>query len=129
MSTLKYDINQIMIEIQYHAKNIFNKRPSQSNKRIVSGKIFKAFYSLSVKQAAELWILIIKSRHKSIHYTIKHFLWTLCFLRLYPSGRVMSYMFHAHRDVINKWVWHGINILARLNLVSSFHKKCFIKYH
>ena len=118
MSTLKYSIDDIMIEIQFHADNIFQKHATTSNKRFVSPKAFKAFYSLNVRQAAELWILVLKSPKISVGYTIKHYLWTLCFLRLYPSGRAMSYMFDADRDVITKWVWHGIDILAGLNLVS-----------
>ena len=61
----------------------------------------------------------------------KHMLWTLFFLRHYPTEAVAATIFHVGEKTFRKWVWLMIPVIAgmthvvRTRVVCTFYKKLF----
>ena len=113
-----FDLKRLKILIELEAVNIFQQKGCRSNRTSMNKELFKNFYSLSIFQTAVLYVKLCQDKKKKRLFTIKRLLWTLSFLKQYNTGRSMSYMFDAKRDTITYWIWHGIYLISRINMVS-----------
>ena len=68
-----------------------------------------------------LWNAIDDSVEPLLHFG--HLMWflsALFFLNTYPTMSVLSTMLGKNEDTVRKWVWHYIDLLARLPFVSQY---------
>ena len=115
---MAFDLNALKMMIKLKAINIFQQKGCRSNRTSMNKELFKKIYSLSIFQTALLYVKICQDKKKKILFTIKRLLWTLAFLKQYNTGCLMSYMFDSKWDTITYWIWHGIYLISRINLVS-----------
>jgi hypothetical protein len=78
-------------------------------------RTFKSLFGCSIAVAYFLWIDLLFYNKPTMKGGIKHMLWTLCFLKLYPTEDQMSVWFNADRATVRKWVWYMLGQIAVLH--------------
>ena len=65
---------------------------------------FRALFGCCVNVVLRLWLLLIEYDLVPSGANIKHLLWTLMFLKVYPTDPTMSRMTQADPKTLRKWI-------------------------
>ncbi len=93
---------------------------------------FRSFFGTSVEVVMNLWRLLAEHNLLPCKAKIKHLLWTLFFLKVYPTEPPSCSALGGSRGAIDpktmrKWVWMMIQKIAKLGpvVVSAVATHCF----
>lgn len=76
---------------------------------------FREMFGVGAQVALVSWHMLLKLGLLPEGGTLTHFLWTLCFLKVYPKqGPLCVLCGNADHKTITKWVWQFIGALAEL---------------
>ena len=92
---------------------------SVTTERYINSDLFKKIFGLTPKQVAVTWELIYHNILHDTSFKKKHLLWTLKFLRHYPTKACLSFDVGADGKTLMKWVWYTINCLCNLKVVGT----------
>ena len=85
---------------------------------------FRETFGVSASVCAILWGLLTFHHLADLPPGSQpiHLLWTLLFLKQYPTGRIMEALTHATRPTIRRLVWGIISVMADMadDLVSFY---------
>ena len=56
---------------------------------------------------------------------VEHLLWTLTYLKSYPTFDNLQCILGRDKKTINKWVLYTVDLIAEINMVSSLHKNVY----
>jgi hypothetical protein len=70
----------------------------------VEDQHFRALFGCPVNVALQLWLMLVDHDLVPVGASIKHFLWTLMFLKVYPTDVPLSKMTKADPKTTQKWV-------------------------
>jgi hypothetical protein len=65
---------------------------------------FRALFGCCAKVAVRLWVMLIDNDLLPPKATMKHLLWTLMFLKVYPTDPTMRQMTKADPKTFRKWI-------------------------
>ena len=65
---------------------------------------FRALFGCCVDVVLKLWLLLVDSDLVPSGANIKHLLWTLLFLKVYPTDSTMSRMTQSDPKTFRKWI-------------------------
>ena len=85
---------------------------------------FREMFGVGAQVALIAWTMLNTLGYLPMGGTLMHFLWTLCFLKVYPKQGPLSVLCgNADHKTITKWCWLFIAALADLepHLVSVFY--------
>ena len=99
------------------ATHIRDNHFNRSSSNFLSEAAYKSIYGLTYIQTAITWQLLTRVEHKN-GFQQKHLLWTLKFLKSYPTQHCMAHDFNAAPGTVMKWVWYTIGLLRKLKMVS-----------
>ena len=70
---------------------------------------------------------MLSTRHNGPKLIPKHLLWTLLWLKVYPTDRVLESMLKSDRGSIKSWILHTVTAIASLKkqVVSVFFNSYF----
>jgi hypothetical protein len=76
---------------------------------------FRELFGVSPEVALVMWNLLLEYRLVPFKGTMTHFLWTLCFLKVYAKLQPMCALCGGiDPKTLKKWVWAFIDALASL---------------
>ena len=76
---------------------------------------FREMFGVGAQVALVAWTMLGTLGLLPEGGTLQHFLWTLCFLKVYPKQGPLSVLCgNADHKTIMKWVWEFISVLAEL---------------
>jgi len=110
-----------MAIIQQIANSIFSKMDEDRAPSAVD-RTFKSLFGCSIFIAYQLKIFLDFYHTNIDSHNIKHMLWALCFLKLYPTEDQMAAWFDADRVTVRKHLWFMLKQIANLHddVVSYF---------
>ena len=86
---------------------------------------FIGIFGVSPHVCSLLWQMV----KEKINIKHKHLLWTLYFLRHYPTHHEMSFWCGVSRVTVHKYIWNIINVISKLPLVSLHLCDIFINLY
>jgi len=100
-------------EIMTVARDIQNRGSRRVGAKVVEDRLFKEYFGVSVAVVLAVWKLLEEHDLVPKNGEIKHLLWTLVFLKVYPKqGPVCSIVGGTKGAVdpktFRKWVWKFI---------------------
>jgi len=100
-------------EIMTVARDIQNRGSRRVGAKVVEDRLFKEYFGVSVAVVLAVWKLLEEHDLVPENGEIKHLLWTLVFLKVYPKqGPVCSIVGGTKGAVdpktFRKWVWKFI---------------------
>jgi len=119
--------HQRFVVIQQVANSIFSRMDADRAPAAVD-RTFKSLFGCSIAIAYFLWMKMCYCNEKNMQGSVKHMLWALCFLKLYPTEDQMSVWFNADRITVRKWVWIMLHQMAYMhhNVVSMLLLNIFL---
>ena len=75
---------------------------------------FKEIFGVAAEVCSYVWAYLLLHHTFEITPTPMHFLWTLVFLRQYPTERLLSSLLEADEKTIRKYAWPIIDALAEM---------------
>jgi hypothetical protein len=87
---------------------------------------FRALFGCCAEVTRKLWLMQVDNEFLPQGVTIKHLLWTLMFLKVYPTDRPMSMMTKADPKTFRKWIDLVLDAISFLEplVVSSTTANC-----
>ena len=92
----------------------------KDTKNIFSASFLSSFtgvFGVSPHVCSILWGMLKKNKSNNVKH--KHLLWTLYFLRHYPTHHEMSSWCGFSRVTVDKYIWDIIDMISKLPLVSE----------
>jgi hypothetical protein len=103
-------------DIQFKAKIIMHADPFKEHAPTEFNKAFRALFGCGDNVALLLWKELNKRHLLPEGGTMTHLLWTLMFLKVYPSDSTMKTLAGADNKTIRKWLSHFIPAISSLAL-------------
>ena len=88
---------------------------------------FENMYGLTIFQTGINWNLILNTFMTEIGYAVEHLLWTLYFLKKYPTNLMMEHVLKKSTPTLRKRIWYTLHMLSNLNQVCIVFILCFIQ--
>lgn len=113
-------------EISAVARDIQNRLSRRVGAESMERRCFREFFGTSISIACLVWHLLLEHNRLPENGEIKHLLWTLFFLKVYPKQGPACSVVGASKGAINpktfrKWVWKFCEAIAELHVeVVSF---------
>jgi hypothetical protein len=116
------DDNKIYNELVQEAHAIQNRGGRRSGTTIMEARRFRSFFGTSVEVVMNLWGLLANHNLLPWKGKIKHLLWTLFFMKVYPTEPPSCSALGGSHGAIDpktmrKWVWRFIQQIAKLGPV------------
>ena len=103
-------------DFQELAKNYINGgRPGT----LTFDRAYRAHFEVSPQISLQIWLLI-QDLEPDISFRPKHLLWTLFFLKTYPTEEVGSSRWGVTPKTFREWIWKMINPISQLSLLESY---------
>lgn len=77
---------------------------------------FKANFGVSPNVCHKLWQELVKPNNPEPN----HLMWTLKFLKTYPTENVLATILERDEKTLRKYIWLYVTCLAELNVVHIF---------
>ena len=85
-----------------------------------NNRLYNSSFNLTHKQIVWLYLRIIYIHGDDMdrYWKLKHMLWTLYYLKTYPTFDSLSKDVGCHRDTLSKWIYYTADLLSDLDMVS-----------
>ena len=83
-------------------------------------EIFVSHYGVCVMVCYEVWYKLLMSGKLLSRQTPKHLFWSLLYMKVYCTQRVLCTIVKTSRKTFNKHVHHVIKIISEIEQVSKF---------
>ena len=115
----KCQMNNISIDSKIFLQEyaLINKKSKKNHTSASSLSTFNGLFGITPHVCSILWGLLKEEMSHYIKH--KHLLWTLYFLRHYPTHHEMSAWCGVSRVTVYKYVWEIIDMISKLPLVST----------
>jgi hypothetical protein len=109
---------------------IMHDDPFKESAPATEDRHFRALFGCPVDVALHLWLMLVDHDLVPSGATMKHFLWALLFLKVYPTDLPMCRMTKADPKTTRKWVDIILDSIACLEpIVVSCLLSPFLWYH
>ena len=88
------------------AKDMMNRSEKKMGAVAVESRRFRELFGVSPEVALKAWVLMANNDLIPDGATLKHWMWTLCFLKVYAKQAPMCALCHGvDHKTLHKWVW------------------------
>ena len=90
-------------------------------------RFFNSCFNMTLDQLSMLVMrinFIWKDNGLNKGWQVKHLLWTLSYLKTYPTYDNFQCIIGHDKKTIKKWVLYTVDLLAEIDMVSHIHKDC-----
>jgi len=83
------------------------------------GRTFIALFGLRPFTIFKLWRLIVEESGRDFHFSPKHLMWALLFLRTYAKEEMLATLVGVTEKTFRRWVWLIVGKLAAIDSLVS----------
>lgn len=117
--------NEMMLEITFHARLIWNRDGYIARSLQSEDRDFREYFGCSCQVVADLWTILVKNDIVPFNGSINKLLYTLFFLKKYPTEAVLANTMKVERKLLRETVWSFIETipLIQSEVVSTIEFK------
>lgn len=118
-------INNVM----YHVRILYpNKDWSEGANTPRDHRFFNACFNMTLEQIS---LLVMKIRwvwgeNIEKRWNVKYLLWTLVYLKRYPTYDQLECEIGHDKKTIQKWIMYTVDLIAEIGMVSGVEKKNYL---
>lgn len=92
--------------VRINKEVFYNKAEDMLNRRLCSRRLFKSHFGVSCKTAVSVW------NRCRLNVKVEHFLWSLMYLKSYPTEETLASMVGTTPKTLRLHVWKVIEKIA-----------------
>ena len=101
-------------DVLYEGRLVMGRNPFKESAPKTEDDNFRALFGCSAGSALHLWNLIVHEDALPSGGTLRHMIWTLFFVKVYPTDRTCKIMLGADDKTIRKWVYVFMQAISSL---------------